>query len=187
MVPCGRPRLPTPRAFRWAFWRKKALFEFKNYLFKSQARTKKTWATPDERGESKLGSRQVSAVDGLHKAKQFKRKMMRQLFMQDTVMLRNVWKKSSLSTRISCTILFISCRYYSSSGAHNLSTYTVNWSNQISGDLHIRIPSTFSYLFGQGEECEAPTAPRSPSPYLASCLRNRRTSSSASNTSGSSS
>ena len=44
-------------------------------------------------GESKLGGRQVAAVDGPHRAKQLNyenHKMMQQLFMQGTVGLRTV-------------------------------------------------------------------------------------------------
>jgi len=75
-------------------------------LFKSRARTYKTWATPDERwdgGEIKLGSRQVSAVDGQHKAKQLKHenhKMMRQLFMQGTVFWLLTYMKGAARKKI---------------------------------------------------------------------------------------
>jgi len=83
----------------------------------------KTWATSDERwngGESKLGSRQVSAVDGLHKAKQLKHedhKMMRQLFMQGTVILNfislGVMSSPLLYTAIwpkrACSVEFTRC------------------------------------------------------------------------------
>ena len=85
MVPCGRPRLPITKSLPLCVLEEKKHSLSSKILCSSLERVLNT---PDERcngGESKLGSRQVVAVDGLHKAKQLNyenHKMMRQLFMQ---------------------------------------------------------------------------------------------------------
>ena len=88
MVPRGRPRLPITKSLPLGVLEEKRRFLSSEILCSSLECVN----TPDERwngGESKLGSLQVSAVDGSHRAKQLKHedhKMMRQLFMQGTVM-----------------------------------------------------------------------------------------------------
>ena len=84
MVPCGRPQLPTTKSFPalplGILEEKKHSVSFKILCSSLECVLK----TPEKRwdgGESKLGSRQVAAVDGPHKAKQLKHedhKMMRQ-------------------------------------------------------------------------------------------------------------